>query len=156
MKKTRELSYLHFTGFFLFFVFLCPSGRCASSYRSSPPSDAGSAASGRGLIRELASVRPRLFRADAHHIKKKKKTQHRTSSGLFAHQRDYDFLRHEYGDQLPQGAPAERDEVLHVSGKLTAPLQSLSLPPVCASSLRCHLLMLMLLISSFPLCSLLL
>lgn len=43
---------------------------------------------------------------------------------MFAHQRDYDFLRHEYGDQLPQGASTERDEVLHVPGKLTARLQS--------------------------------
>lgn len=42
----------------------------------------------------------------------------RSSSGLFTQRRDYDFLGHEYGDQLPEGAPAERDQVLHIPGKL--------------------------------------
>ncbi len=54
--------------------FSFPSGRCAS-FRSSPPSDAGSAASDQGLIRVLAS--DRVSFCEAHHVwlinKKKKK-----------------------------------------------------------------------------------
>lgn len=49
------------------------------------------------------------------------------SSGLFSYQRDYDFLGHEHGDQLPQGAPAERDALLHLPGKFSASLT------ICAS-----------------------
>lgn len=77
------------------------------------PADAGSAASVPGLIRVLASD---CFLRRALESTKKKAVD------CLPSQRDYDFLRHEHGDQLPQGAPPEWDEVLHLPGKLTASL----------------------------------
>lgn len=104
------------------FLFLWTSGSCAF-HRSAPPSDAGRAASGQGLIRVLASDRCRVP------VKRNTFVWLKiTGSALdcLPVTGDYDFLRHEYGDQLPEGAPAERDEVLHLPGKWTLRLCAIS------------------------------
>lgn len=41
----------------------------------------------------------------------------RSEADRVVHWRKDDFLRHEHGDEFPEGAPAQRDEVLYLSGE---------------------------------------